>query len=281
MLLLLLAIIQQPVRAVEGLVRATGDSGAVITGADVRIGGRSAMTDAAGRFRLDSIPFGERLIVIRALGYAAHRSMITVDGDQARWEFRLRPGPFNLPEVIVEARRLGIYGTVTDLVLRPLAGAKVEVIGNRGGTVVTDSTGRFAFPEAVFGGYLIRATHPRYAERRVMVDVERGKGKNVGLPLGPGPGRQSTRAEAGALLDLRRELAMSPRRMRMVGEELVRYGTLSVCDVPRVRLVVGRNQLGVLNGERVMMPGELCSWNMDEIGMIQFFNGHVVIWEKW
>jgi hypothetical protein len=285
-----------PVRTIEGIVRAVGDSGAPVAGASVQIGRRSATTDPGGRFRIDSIPYGEQLVVIRGIGYQPVRTRISVyAGGQRAWEFFLPRSPFRLPDVAVEARRTGIYGVVTDVFQRPLAGAAVEVIGNRGGTRVTDSAGRFAFSDAVVGAYMVRARHAGYAERRVMLSVERGRGRELSIGLTAGAGRQVSNAEAAALFDLRRALAFGLKRHRMVGEELERYGSLSVCDVPRVRALVGRVEVGVLNGERVLQPGELCTWNMDEVAMIQFFEGkvtrtprgpvrgpgQVVIWEKW
>ena len=287
---------QMPVTTIEGIVRAVGDSGAPVAAASVQIGKRAASTDPRGGFRIDSVPYGEHLVVIRGIGYQPIRTRISVEaGGQRAWEFFLPRSPFRLPDVAVEARRTGIYGVVTDVFQRPLAGASVEVIGNRGGTRVTDSAGRFAFPDAVVGGYMVRARHAGYAERRVMLNVERGRGRELSIALASGEGRKVSNAEAAALFDLRRTLVFEPKRYRMVGEELDRYGSLSVCDVPRVRAIVGWKQVGVLNGERTLQPGELCSWNMDEIAMIQFFEGkvtrtprgpvrgpgHVVIWEKW
>ena len=80
-----------------------------------------------------------------------------------------------------------------------------------------------------------------------------------------------------------------------MGAEVARYGSLSVCDVPRVRNLVGEFPRGMLNGERQILPGQLCTWTMDEIAMIQLVPGmtrrdrgriirepgYVILWEKW
>ena len=43
----------------------------------------------------------------------------------------------------------------------------------------------------------------------------------------------------GALADLSTRLAMEPKRNRMTRKELERYGSMAVCDIPRVRSIVG------------------------------------------
>jgi hypothetical protein len=282
--------VQAPVRTIQGIVMAAADSGVVLAGASVQIGKRTGTTDASGRFRIDSIPLGDHPVVIRRIGYKAARTTIPVYRESADfWEFYLTQAPFELPEEIVEAGRAGIFGTVSDPSQKPMAGATVELIGNGGGTVMTDSAGRFAFPKAVMGGYMVRARQSGFAERRLMFSVDRGTGKELSIALIPSGDRRISNADAAALFDLRRSLAFGLKRERMLGEELTRYGSLSVCEVPRVRAVIGTREVGILNGERQMFPGELCSWNMDEIAMIQFIStgsrrsrsASVVIWEKW
>jgi carboxypeptidase family protein len=287
---------QMPVKTIQGIVRAVGDSGAPLVGATVQIGKRTATSNADGSFRVDSVPYGFQQVVIRRIGFQGSRSVMSVfAGSQDFWEFFLSQSPFRLEEEVVEGRRTGLYGVVTDRFQKPLAGAKVEAIGNGGSTQTTDSAGRFAFPSAIVGGYLVRTSLKGYVERRLMLEVERGKGVELSIALTPGEWRKVSHADAAALFDLRRSLAFGLRRERMVGEELTRYGSLSVCDVPRVRNALGTRELGILNGERVMPPGEICSWNADEVAMIQFITGSsrrtargsargattVVIWEKW
>lgn len=287
---------QMPVRTIHGMVRVVGDSGAPLAGAVVQIGTRTATSAADGSFRVDSIPFGMQQVVIRRIGYQASRSVISInDSSQDFWEFFLHRSPYRLPDEMVEASRTGLFGVVTDRLLKPLARAKVEVIGNGGGTQVTDTAGRFAFPNALVGAYMVRTSLKGFVERRLMLEVERGKGMELSIALTPGEWRKTSHADAAALFDLRRSLAFGLRRERMVGEEIARYGSLSVCEVPRVRLAGGDRASAILNGERIMPPGELCSWNMDEIAMIQFITGSsrrtargpvragagIVIWEKW
>lgn len=289
---------QMPVKTIQGIVRAIGDSGAPLAGASVQIGKRSATSNADGSFRIDSVPYGFHQVVIRRIGFQGSRSVMSVfAGSQDFWEFFLTQSPYRLAEEMVEGRRTGLYGVVTDRFQKPLAGAKVEAIGNGGDIQTTDSAGRFVFPNALVGAYMVRASLKGFVERRLMLEVERGKGMELSVALTPGAWRKTSHADAAALFDLRRSLAFGLRRDRMVGEEITRYGSLSVCDVPRVRVAGGDGDRAsaILNGERLMPPGELCSWNMDEIAMIQFITGssrrtprgpvrggtRIVIWEKW
>lgn len=286
---------QNPVQSVLGIVRGVGDSGAPLADAEVLIGKRQTTTDLKGKFRIDSMPSGQYPITIRHIGYSPIRSrIVVVTWQPTEAEFFMVPAPFLLPEIVVESRRTGIFGVVGDFSYQPIQGAKVEVLGNRGGEAFTDTLGRFAFPNANNGAYLVRVRRSGYQERRVMVEVERDKGRQLGLQLLSGAGRRASHSEEAALFDLGRSLAFDFRRTRMLGPELERYGSMSVCDVPRVRLVVGSEQIGFLNGETKLLPGQLCSWQMDEIGLIQFVNGkirygpsgpsrssgYVVIWEK-
>ena len=290
------AQVQGPVRTIQGIIREIGDSGAPLSGATVIIAKRSATTDLAGRFRIDSVPIGLQTVVIRRIGYqGVHTRMGVYTYGQDFWEYFMAPSPYRLEDEVVEARRTGIYGVVTTRFLEPLKGVLIEALGNGGGTMVTDSSGKFAFPNALVGAYMVRTTLKGYAERRLMVGIDRGKGVELSLALSAGEGRKITHADAAALFDLRHSLAFSLRREQMVGEELTRYGSLSLCDVPRIRATAGTSQVAILNGERVMLPGEMCSYTMDEVAMIQFSTApsrrgakgpvrgstSVIIWEKW
>lgn len=274
-----------------GVVRLAGDSGALIPGAEILIAKQTLTTDARGAFRLERMAPGEYPITIRKVGFQPIRSGVTVVSWQPTVvEYFLTVA---LPDVIVDAKQTGIYGVVANASLEPIAGAKVEMVGNRSGQFVTDSAGRFAFPDARHGAYIIRVTGDGYLERRVMVSVELGKGQEVSVRVSPGESR-SSHIQAAALFDLHSRLLVARSWDVMAGADLGRYGSMSVCDVPRIRRLLGRNQVGILNGETVLLPGQICTFQMNEIGLIELVTGavkrgaggptrgagSVIVWEK-
>jgi hypothetical protein len=149
--------------------------------------------------------------------------------------------PHVLPEVSVEVRRGGIHGTVADSSLRPLEGVEVQVAGLRGGDAQTDAKGTFSFPGANNGQYIVRFTLPGYAERMMFLELERGEGRELAVRLV----RSTTlpfRGSEWALKDLGLRLAIGLDRERLTAKELVRYSSVSVCDIPRIFEQIGRNR---------------------------------------
>jgi hypothetical protein len=281
-------------QALVGVVRTAQDSTLPIPGAEVILGKRQTTTDAEGRFRIDSLARGTYPLTIRHIGFKPIRVLFEVGDRESTAEFYLAPSPQVLPDVVVEVRRTGIYGVVRDGASDPVPGAAVEALGNRGGATVTDTLGRFAFPDARNGTYLVRVQRPGFLERRLMVAVEPGKGRELVVRLAAGEDRPTSHSEAAALFELRGRLAWALSRQVMMGKDLERYGSLSVCDVPRVRIVVRQSEAGILNGDTRLLGGQLCTWHTDEISLIEFIDGptrrgpggpsrgdgYVIIWEK-
>jgi hypothetical protein len=263
----------QGVGSVTGSVRDT--TGAPVTGAEVFLDTKSAITNAEGGFQLDGLRGGMYLILIRSVGYVPLRVPIEVRAGAVHYDFVLHRLVFVLPTLNVEVSREGIYGTVADSGLTPLRGAKVLVAGKRGGEVITDSAGRFAFPRANGGQYLVRATLPGYAEERVFVDLKERKGAEVGILL-----RHSAaltgRADELAVRDLGRRLVVNLPEDRLSAGQLIRYGTLNLCEVnmiaskvrfPRDSLTIIINGVSILERRSV---NDLCSWRADEVELVEF-----------
>jgi hypothetical protein len=80
------------------------------------------------------------------------------------------------------------------------------------------------------------------------------------------------------LFDLDTRLAMGFRRHFMTGSDLERYGTLSVCQVPRIKIAIGRQQRARLNGETVLLPGQVCAWQANEVALFEIAGA--ILWEK-
>ena len=288
---------QRTLRTVAGVVRDT--AGAPIAGAEVLIGERRATSNAAGVFQIDSLPPGQYPFTVRSVGYTAARSSLSVTNDPVtQVEVVLDRAPRILPTLVTEARRTGIYGTVSDSSYRTLAGARVQVVGFQGGIAETDSAGRFAFPAADHGAYLVEISRPGFLARRLTVELERGEGRELAVRLLTGANLVEP-GDRAALQDLRLRLATGFRRERLIGTGLARWESTPLCDV---FLDAGRNPVIIVNGIQVYrdMPWTfLCLWRADEVDLVEFgrnlcreasrtlvflvhgrCGGYVVIWEK-
>jgi len=259
---------------VQGIV--TDTSGTPLENVEVAIGQRRARTDARGSFRLDSIPAGPYLISLRLVGYRPVRAQLTVLATGVtRVSFELAPAVPQLPTVVVEASRTGIYGAVHDPAYTPIGDAHVEVVGRGGGTVATDSAGRFAFPTAERGLYLVRVTHAGYRERVLTVELERGKGQEFLIRLTPGKTVES-RMTRVAMQELERRLVWGFRRDFLAAQDLQRYRRLGLCDIPQVKAELGRSSDAlttlILNGVTIYKSfpvTALCLWSADEVELVE------------
>jgi len=83
------------------------DSGRpIVQGAEVSIRrlGKSALSDSSGRFRLKDVPPGQHVVVMRAIGFRAESSTVTIESDEVvSWDVVLtRATGTVLPERVVE-----------------------------------------------------------------------------------------------------------------------------------------------------------------------------------
>jgi Carboxypeptidase regulatory-like domain len=266
---------QQPSQSVTGVVRDT--SGAPLAGAEIAVGPRSASSDPRGVFRVDSLRPGRYSVTVRLVGYSPVRSRLAVVASEPTVvEYVLFPAPYLLPAVIVDSRRTGLYGAVGDTGYRAIKGARVQVEGNRGGEVLTDSTGHFAFPEVGGGQYLVRVTFPGYTERRVMVELKRGEGRELALLLAPSPYGFS-RADEIAVQALGRRLALGLERERLTSVQLERYSSMPLCDLPRIRAELPHDHNTTIalsiNGteaDTTAIIDRVCAWRADEVALVEF-----------
>lgn len=276
-LLLLPAILgaQQPLQSVTGVVRDT--AGAPLGGADVLLGLRRTATSPSGAFRVDSLRPGQYAITIRLIGYNPVRSRVVVIATEpTEMEYFMLPAPYLLAPLVVESRRTGIYGAVGDTGFKAAVGARVQVAGLSGGEVLTDSMGRFSFPAANRGVYMVRVTYPGYSPRRFTVELKQGEGRELGVLLAPSS-RSPHASEELALEDLGRRLATGLVRERLTANELARHESGGLCDVGQIRSVLGGGNSAtttlVLNGVAVYRDfdvSSLCSWRADEVELVEF-----------
>jgi hypothetical protein len=228
-------------------------------------------------FRFDSLRPGQYLITIRKIGYTPLRSRIEIGrADSMEIEYAMEQTAPTLPTIVVEGRRAGIFGTVGDTAYRAIRGARVQVVGPGGGEVLTDSAGRFAVPTAGGGTYVVRVTFPGYAERRILVELEKRGGRELGIHLAPSR-RVASRADDHALQDLRIRLGVGLERERLTETQLTRYASVALCDVPQIQEAIGRNRnISIafsLNGVTIDTSADvaaLCAWRADEVALVEF-----------
>jgi len=265
----------QNIGAVSGTVRDT--AGVPVAEAEIILASKRVQTNSRGEFRLDSIPIGNHLITIRMVGYAPVRSALTVQSGVRHDNYILRAIAQALPTVYVEANRIGLYGTVADSSMKPLSGVKVHVAGRGGSEVLTDANGQFAFPSVREGHYMVRITHLGHAERRVFVEIRKGEGVELSIQLQPSRAVPSL-ADEVAINDLSRRIVANLRADRFNANQLIRYGSLGLCDVKGVVARLGARNDGltiILNGSVVMenmSVRDLCSWHADEVVLVEFGN---------
>ena len=252
-------------------------AGAPLVGADVLLGERRTSTGPSGAFRIDSLRPGRYAITIRMVGYDPIRSRVVIASTgPTELEFFMVATPQVLAPLIVESRRTGIYGAVGDTSYTAAVGARVQVAGTNGGEALTDSMGRFAFPNADRGVYMVRVTYPGYSARQFMVELKRGEGRELGVLLTPSR-RAPSRSEEEALGHLGARLTAGLARERMTAMELKRHASGGLCEIPRIRSEVGRS-IGatttlILNGVTVFPEfdiNSLCSWRADEVELVEF-----------
>lgn len=266
---------QQPVQSVTGIVRDT--AGAPLVGADVLLGERRTSTGSSGAFRIDSLRPGRYAITIRMVGFDPVRSrVVVVATEPTELEYFMVATPQLLAPLVVESRRTGIYGAVGDTSYTAAVGARVQVAGPTGGETLTDSMGRFAFPNADRGVYMVRVTYPGYSARQFMVELKRGEGRELGVLLTPAK-RAPSRSEEDALRDLGARLTAGLTRERMTATELKRHESGGLCDIPRIRSELGRTSSAtttlILNGVTVFPEFDvslLCTWRADEVELVEF-----------
>lgn len=266
---------QQPMQSVVGVVR--DSSGAPLAGAEVLIGIRRAETNPQGAFRIDSLRPGRYNVTVRLIGFNPVRSRLAVvESEPTQVEYLLLQAPALLPTMIVEGHRAGIFGSVGDTGYRAIIGARVQIVGPHSGEVRSDSVGHFAFPATLGGQYLVRVTFPGYTERRFLVELKKGSGRELGVLLAPFRDRPS-QADDVALEEVGKRLAAGLRRERMISPDLERYSSMPLCEVPQIRAEIGRDLsvpiLFVLNGtsaDKNADLGRLCAWRADEVEFVEF-----------
>lgn len=273
LLLLLPAALPAQTHTVRGVVRSP--EGDPIPGAEVLLESPrlTTTTDAFGAFRLDNVPAGNRRLLVRRIGFLAMHPRVKVPqapGDSL--VVLMLQLAQELAPIVVETGAPGVRGVVGDTGFRALPGTIVELIGSREYRT-TDSTGRFAFQDVRPGHYMLRVSRQGYVGRLLPLEVVK-RGQEFSILLREHRVGEfdwaNSREAAVALPDLSSRLAMEPRRTRMTRAELARYGTMPICEVPRVRSLVGEAPSVIMRGVHYMQNADLCAWTAEQLDLVEF-----------
>jgi hypothetical protein len=123
---------------------------------------------------------------------------------------------------------------------------------------------------------MVRVTFPGYAERRFLVELKRGEGRELAVLLAPYPGVFS-RLDDIAVTELGKRLATGLQRERLTPGQLERYGSMPLCDLPALKSEIGTDRrvsiLLSLNGVTADTSADLariCAWRADEVELVEF-----------
>lgn len=239
---------------------------------------RTVRTSARGTFRFDSLEAKRYQLTARLPGFVAARNVIEVKaGPPTEVAMRLNAFAQVLETVEVDADLRGLYGVVATREMQPVPGAKVTVFGG-GMTQVTDSAGRFAFPDIKPGDYLVGAARDGMEGKPILVDMNRGRRIEVVVTLVPeNPSRGRVIGARWINHDMGLALSFQPSWKRMNRGDLARFEGRQLCDIGRIRMEArGTEATLIVDGVQALNPWSLCAFNADEVAMITFTGGCTV-----
>jgi hypothetical protein len=168
--------------------RLTEPDGKAIDDATIRVtqGPRTlvARTDRRGAYRVESVGEGTWIVAVRRVGYRPTLDTITFDPKGMRRDYTLERATTSLGAVVVNGTWTGVRGVVGDIrLMKPLEGARVVVMSDRGTPVETDADGRFAAPLAPGTDVVLRVEREGYLRRIVTATVPANGYIELDIPL--------------------------------------------------------------------------------------------------
>jgi hypothetical protein len=174
--------------SLQGFVR--NESGRPVEQAQVLLnpgaGQRELRSDRDGAFRFLGISPGSHELRILRIGFQPRDTTVTIIAGSTNEVIVSLTRLTSLREVAVSARRTGVYGIVLERdSLKPIEGARVELLGGRAGDT-TDASGAFSMMAARSGTFLLRVSHPMFDTRMVSVRAPVDSGVEIDIVMRPG-----------------------------------------------------------------------------------------------
>jgi len=191
----------QTAGTLSGTVR--DSAGMPIAHADIRALTQNVATstDADGRFVLEGLEPAWHRVLFRRLGYNRVEAEYEIKRAGVKHvDVVLAALTDTLAPVVVAARRwTGVFGTVGNVALQPLAGARVEVMGSTRHLSITDSAGRFSLPELRPGNHILLIRSQGFYPVQRSIVLPAGESRELSLFLGPLPAKWADNQRRSAL----------------------------------------------------------------------------------
>jgi len=142
---------------------------------------RTTRSDETGAFTFFNVRLGEHLLNVRWVGYEEARRSVDVQANTPPIAVSLTRLQ-TLDTVRVRAADQAIYGVVATRDLKPIAGAEIQLVGNRAITR-TDSSGRFFVEVRRPGAYIVRATADGRRPQTQSLTIDPMQGVEVAMLL--------------------------------------------------------------------------------------------------
>lgn len=164
---------------------------------------RRLLTNAAGLAFLEQVPVGIYGLGVRRVGYLPSSLRVQITPLTSMITLPLEPVTTRLAAVVSQAERGGLSGVVSDTALRPLAGARVMVVGS-GQRTTTNAQGRFHLSLKA-AAYMIRIERDSFASQAIGVTVPKDSGRQIAVWMEPAKAPPNP-AEAVQLFELGRRM---------------------------------------------------------------------------
>jgi hypothetical protein len=209
---------------------------------------QSIRSDETGAFLFHGVATGGYRISARRIGYGVWSQQLVIDERTPSLAIALTPiATLDTVRVRPELGVYGVVGAAKDL--RPLAGAKIQILGSDR-TATSDSTGRFSAGLRRPGFYVTRATLDGYEPQAITVTVRRDSSAELAFLLdsathGPLAKVESAWNDFGDRLRLR-----GPRSAVVPRSDLLKNGDMG--------LVAALERSSALADKTLRLGSEVC-----------------------
>ena len=284
---------QQPVVVVPPLAgRIVSQGGLPIEGAEVKVRdiGKLARSDTQGGFTIADVPKGQFTISVRRVGYLPSTYIVDWPAEKDSLTIEMLPSRAELDTVKVTAQLKVLGGVVVNERGNPIAGASVDLLGARNGTVTTGADGWFTFKNVKTGPVVFRVLAEGFEGKTQSATLTDSRGVVVHMnAMDPTLSKRRQEIAAGAgntakFTWTETQMRLLQRNMQatiVTSEDLAGFNDMSLGEAiqqSRVAsklapdLQAGSAQLCVLlNGDRMVGMTSLDVYNADDVEWVELY----------